>query len=61
MGAALGGLAITSCPEKKPVVTGMPTRGDEAAMRDEDLRRHAAAELCWDPQVGSEAIGVGTF
>jgi hypothetical protein len=30
-------------------------------MRDEDLRRHTAAELCWDPQVGSEAIGVGTF
>jgi osmotically-inducible protein OsmY len=27
-------------------------------MRDDDLRRHVAAELFWDPQVGSEAIEV---
>ena len=27
-------------------------------MNDDDLRRHVAAELCWDPQVGSEAIEV---
>jgi osmotically-inducible protein OsmY len=27
-------------------------------MKDDDLRRHVAAELSWDPQVGSEAIEV---
>lgn len=27
-------------------------------MTDDDLRRHVAAELSWDPQVGSEAIEV---
>ena len=27
-------------------------------MRDDDLRRHVAAELFWDPQVGREAIEV---
>jgi osmotically-inducible protein OsmY len=27
-------------------------------MKDDDLRRHVAAELSWDPQVGSEAIVV---
>jgi osmotically-inducible protein OsmY len=27
-------------------------------MRDDDLRRHVAAELSWDPQVDSEAIEV---
>jgi osmotically-inducible protein OsmY len=32
--------------------------GNEAALRDDDLRRHVAAELSWDPQVDSEAIGV---
>jgi len=31
---------------------------DEPATKDEDLRRHVAAELSWDPQVGSEAIEV---
>ena len=29
-----------------------------ATMRDDDLRRHVAAELSWDPQVDSEAIEV---
>jgi len=29
-------------------------------MRDDDLRRHFAAELSWDPQVDSKAIGVPT-
>jgi len=27
-------------------------------MKDDDLRRHVAAELSWDPQVGSKAIEV---
>jgi hypothetical protein len=27
-------------------------------MKDDDLRRHVAAELSWDPQVGSDAIAV---
>ena len=27
-------------------------------MKDDDLRRHVAAELSWDPQVGSDAIEV---
>ena len=27
-------------------------------MRDDDLRRHVAAELSWDPQVDSDAIEV---
>ena len=27
-------------------------------MNDDDLRRHVAAELSWDSQVGSEAIEV---
>src|SRR5215472_18241355 len=27
-------------------------------MKDDDLRRHVAAELSWDPQAHSEAIGV---
>src|SRR2546430_13080701 len=37
----------------------MPTPGgNAAAMRDDDLRRHVAAELSWDPQVDSEAIDV---
>src|SRR6516225_707397 len=27
-------------------------------MKDDDLWRHVAAELSWDPQVGSEAIEV---
>lgn len=27
-------------------------------MTDEELRRHVAAELCWDPQVGSKVIKV---
>src|SRR5215469_3289045 len=27
-------------------------------MRDDDLRRHVAAELAWDPQVDSEAIDI---
>ena len=27
-------------------------------MKDDDLRRHVAAELSWDPQVGSEEIEV---
>jgi hypothetical protein len=27
-------------------------------MRDDDLRRHVAAELFWDPQVDSEVIDV---
>jgi osmotically-inducible protein OsmY len=27
-------------------------------MRDDDLRRHVAAELCWDPQVGTDEIEV---
>jgi osmotically-inducible protein OsmY len=27
-------------------------------MRDDDLRHHVAAELCWDPQVDSEPIKV---
>jgi osmotically-inducible protein OsmY len=27
-------------------------------MTDEELRRHVAAELCWDPQVGSKVIQV---
>ena len=27
-------------------------------MKDDDLRRHVAAELSWDPQVGSETIEV---
>ena len=41
------------------MVTGMPTPGgNAAAMRDDDLRRHVAAELSWDPQVDSEAIDV---
>jgi osmotically-inducible protein OsmY len=31
---------------------------EQAAMRDDDLRHHVAAELSWDPQVDSEAIGV---
>ena len=29
-------------------------------MKDDDLWRHVAAELSWDPQVGSEAIEVST-
>jgi osmotically-inducible protein OsmY len=38
---------------------GMPTpEVEQAAMRDDDLRRHVAAELSWDPQVDSEAIEV---
>ena len=38
---------------------GMPTlEVEQAAMRDDDLRRHVAAELSWDPQVDSGAIGV---
>ncbi len=32
--------------------------GNEAAVRDDDLRRHVAAELSWDPRVDSEAIDV---
>ena len=32
--------------------------GNEVAVRDDDLRRHVAAELFWDPQVDSEAIDV---
>jgi len=32
--------------------------GNEAALSDDDLRRHVAAELLWDPQVDSEAIEV---
>jgi osmotically-inducible protein OsmY len=32
--------------------------GNEAAVRDDDLRRHVAAELFWDPQVDTEAIDV---
>jgi osmotically-inducible protein OsmY len=31
---------------------------EQAAMRDDDLRRQVAAELFWDPQVDSEAIEV---
>ena len=43
----------------KPVITGMSVpEGNEAAVRDDDLRRHVAAELSWDPQVDSEAIDV---
>src|SRR6266487_3453179 len=46
-------------PWKKPVITGRPApEGNEAALRDDDLRRHVAAELLWDPQVDSEAIDV---
>ena len=33
-------------------------RWNGATMRDDDLRRHVAAELSWDPQVDSEAIEV---
>jgi osmotically-inducible protein OsmY len=33
-------------------------RWNEAAMRDDDLRRNVAAELSWDPQVDSDAIEV---
>jgi osmotically-inducible protein OsmY len=32
--------------------------GNEAAVRDDDLRVRVAAELSWDPQVGGGAIGV---
>jgi osmotically-inducible protein OsmY len=58
MDAASGKLALTS--EEKPVITRMPTprRGNEPAMKDDDLGHHVAAELSWDPQVGSEAIEV---
>jgi osmotically-inducible protein OsmY len=59
MDAAPCGLAITSCPGMNPVITRRPRRrGNEAAMRDDELRRHVAAELLWDPQVDSEAIEV---
>ncbi len=57
MDAAPGRLAITS--RKKPVITGRPTpEVERASMKDDDLRCHVAAELSWDPQVGSEAIEV---
>ncbi len=58
MDAASGKLAITS--EEKPVITRMPTprRWNEPAMQDDDLGHHVAAELSWDPQVGSETIEV---
>lgn len=35
-----------------------PGGGNEATMTDDELRRQVAAELSWDPQVGSEAIEV---
>ena len=34
---------------------------NRATMRDDDLRRHVAAELSWDPQVDSEAIEVSAL
>jgi len=38
---------------------GMPMpEVEQATMREDDLRRHVAAELSWDPQVDSEAIEV---
>src|SRR5215469_892672 len=46
-------------PWKEPMIRGMPVPdGIEAAVRDDDLRRHVAAELLWDPQVDSEAIDI---
>jgi len=57
MDAAVGWLAITS--REKPVIRGgTPRRGNEPAMRDDDLRYDVAAELSWDPQVDSDAIEV---
>ena len=48
----------TVVPWEKPVITVRATpEENEAAMRDDNLRRHVAAEL-WDPQMGSEAIEV---
>src|SRR5215813_7823574 len=56
-GARRAGHNLVTC--KKPVITGMPApEGNEAALSDDDLRRHVAAELLWDPQVDSEAIEV---
>ena len=57
MDAAPGRLAITS--GEKPVITGRSTpEMERASMKDDDLRRHVAAELSWDPQVDGDAIEV---
>src|SRR5690349_2038547 len=60
MDAASGGLAITSCPEGSVTTPCRSRRWNEAAMKDEDLRRHIAAELSWDPQVDTEGINIST-
>jgi osmotically-inducible protein OsmY len=60
MDAAPGRLAITSGREASEHGEGPGQTWNEAAMRDDDLRHDVAAELAWDPQVGSEAIEVLT-
>ena len=57
MDAAPGRLAVASGEQTSDHGEARP-RGNEPAMKDNDLRRHVAAELSWDPQVGSEAIEV---
>ena len=57
MDAAPGRLAVAS-REQASDHGEARLRGNEPAMKDNDLRRHVAAELSWDPQVGSEAIEV---
>src|SRR5215470_19016854 len=50
MDAAPGGLEITSCGEEARDHRRPVPEGNEAAMRDDDLRRHVAAELAWHYQ-----------
>jgi len=58
MDAAPGGLAYRLALGETGE-DGMPTpEVEQAAMRDDDLRRYVAAELSWDPQVDSEGVEV---